>query len=339
MAAKPKAAAKAHKAPKKANKNPNFSAVQWKAYQAAARKAVRASQAQALRQRRLQAAGKATTKARAAATAARNARIKVHAVHQTYLQTVSGGQSKTLRVQAARRLFQVQSVATQKAFSARGQAIHAHTTRLQTVTSSQASSQQARFSASARKALAHKKPGTRKAAGRPSTGRSAAAGKVAGLAAARSTPAGPKVKSKPRKAALTRVRDPHFGNDWLVAGNDQGAENCTAVAVANHRLAWTGYRMTGEEIAALGTGSIRDVLKRAPGVTEMRPMRPVTGALIGYESEYGPHAGVLLARQRVVSWGESVPLEAYIEEAWFVRWRQSSKFVRSWPGTSRTPAA
>lgn len=325
MAAKPKAAAKASKAPKKANKTPNFSVVQWQAYQAASKKAVRASQAAALRQRRLQAAGKATTKARSAAMAARNARIKAQAVRQTYLQTVSGGQSKTLRVQAARRLFQVQSVATQKAFAARGEAIHAHTTRLQTLTSSQAASQQARFSASAKKALAHKKPGTAKAAGRPSTGRSAA-GKAAGLAAARATPAGPQSKSKPRKAAaLKRVRDPHFGSDWIVAGNDEGTENCTAVAVANHRFAWTGYRMTDDEIAALGTGSIRDVLKRTPGVTEMRLIRPVTGALIGYESEYGPHAGVLLARQRVISWGESVPLEADIEEAWFVAWQQSSK--------------
>jgi hypothetical protein len=136
----------------------------------------------------------------------------------------------------------------------------------------------------------------------------------------------------PKKRAAFTVT-PRVNPEWITAGNDDGTGNCVAVAVANHLLAATGYRMKDTEVMMLhwlGDDTIEGALKvletgRAGWwkVAEYKPSdKVVPGMLIGYETREGKdHAGLAMPGDRVITWGEACPLDGDVEEAWSVRWQ------------------
>jgi hypothetical protein len=349
----PKAKQKALKAPKGRSKYSKFSAPQKAAYQKASRQAIQKAQFRTqvakLQARRLQGAAKATRKLNLKYQQAVRARVKVLAQTRTYRQTVSGRQNRVLRVQAAHALFKSQSVATNRQFAYLGERIHRKTTVLQTVTTKQAANQVTSFRKQARKAAIRKqalKPVSGKRPGRPKrkttrTKKSSAythLGKAAGLAAANSISARVKAatsshktpaKSKKRKAA---VNQQWVSRGWITGGNTAGRENCVAVALANHMFLWTGRRMDAHDLdwlSEFGGDTLPSclVLAQSLGLVASyeRLWSAVPGSLIGYESPYGPHAGVLASANLVVSWGDVTPLNAEIEEAWAAEWLPSSR--------------
>jgi hypothetical protein len=127
---------------------------------------------------------------------------------------------------------------------------------------------------------------------------------------------------------------PSLNQTWVTAGNDLGEKNCVAVALANHLLYRTGYRVPDSMVEWLGkywTKTIQDALERIDSdnvwkpayVTEygmVHPLDAEPGMVIGYETQQGSHAALLLPGNMVVSWGEVVPLEAEIDEAWEITW-------------------
>ncbi len=150
---------------------------------------------------------------------------------------------------------------------------------------------------------------------------------------ARGSQSAAKAYAKPirRKAA---VITPVVNADWIAAGNNQGTENCVAVAIANHLLAWTGYRLTDDQVSDLheaGDGTIRGTLLAAAVLWRnirvalavklscLSSLYP-TGTLLGTSTSRGPHAVLLMPGNQVVSWGELTPLEDVTEEAWYVQW-------------------
>ena len=142
----------------------------------------------------------------------------------------------------------------------------------------------------------------------------------------------PRSTSKIRKAArhLRAVPD----TPWITAGNDEGAENCVAVAVANSCLYLLGYRVSDSQLEYVRDDKLNvamwklwrykywwpvDLLWYRPVLLDETEPKP--GDIVGFESGNGPHCGVLLPENKVVSWGEIVPLESEIEEAWTPVWK------------------
>lgn len=358
MAAKAKARPQAGRASVARSKGPHFTPVQFKAFNNAAKSARQQAQFRdqvaALQRRRLQGAAKVTRKVAIARQQAVRLRIRRNAVAQTYRQTVMGHQSRALRVQAAHRLFKTQSIATQKQFSYRGQAIFAHTTRMQTVSLRTAATQERQYAAAARKratanlaASKARKPVKSVAKGRPAGssggkhGKYYKLGQQAGLKAARATPPGPaKAAKKPkaRMAAITR-HETLADAQWIAAGNDEGTENCTAVAIANHLLYHTGHRVPDDLVECLGSFRVKRVDRVLDFLDFMRiwgpaadlseyqriePCRAEPGMIVGFDVTVDgiakAHCGVLLPGNKVISWGEVMTLEDEIDEAWSVHW-------------------
>lgn len=138
----------------------------------------------------------------------------------------------------------------------------------------------------------------------------------------------PKTSSRPRKAPrhLKAVPD----TPWITAGNDEGRENCVAVAIANSCLYLLGYRVTDNQLEILRDRKLNRALWRLWRYQYWWPVdllwyrpaeNPVPGDIVGFETPQGPHCGVLLPEGKVVSWGEIVPLESEIEEAWTPVWK------------------
>lgn len=169
------------------------------------------------------------------------------------------------------------------------------------------------------------------APGRPS--RYAAIGARAGAAAAARVPvpkpAAKKPVSKTRKAAGIT---PAVNSEWITAGNDKGVENCVAVAIANHLLLHHGHRVTGPELTRL---SYRDSVWNAlsfldsyegwegTGLSEYGMKAPEDaqpGDIVGFETPQGSHCAVLMPGNMVISWGEILPLESEVDEAWEITW-------------------
>lgn len=343
--AKPKAkSSKAVKTSKSSASKAKYTSAQYSAYQKASKSAVAHAQllhsARILQQRRLQAAVKTRSKLSAKGAQAMAARIKAHAVRQTYLQIVSAKQSSTLRIATAHRLFRAQSVATQKQFAYKGEAIHARTTSLQTLTNQQALTAAESLAAKARKSL--RKPprvvgnasGKKKGATRRSgyTAIGAAAGRAA---AARVPPA-----AKTRTAALHR--EVTFEDvEWVTAGNDQDQENCVAVALANHLLYHTGVKIPDSAVEYLTTynttdfaralrlidyGSVWDSWHVELSEYGMLPVdKAEPGTCVGFDVQAGgktqAHCGLLLEGGKVVSWGEIIPVPGEIDEVWEATWK------------------
>lgn len=144
---------------------------------------------------------------------------------------------------------------------------------------------------------------------------------------ARRVPASQKAAFKPRKAPrhLAAVPD----TPWITAGNDEGAENCVAVAIGNSLLYNFGYRVTDEQLELVKDHKLNRALWKIWHDEPWWPVElawyrwtdePAPGDIIGFESENGPHCGILLPGNKVVSWGEVIPLESEIEEAWTLKW-------------------
>lgn len=352
MAAKQPAAkkaaktAKAVKSSKTTKANTHYTAAQSQAYQAASKAAIQNAQthanATALQQRRLQGATKARAKLAAKGVQLYGARIKKLAVSQTYKQAVASHQSKQLVNQAAHRLFKAQQVATNRQFAYSGEAIHARTTTLQTLTNAQALSASMRASAKARAkaitAASKRKPivtHTRKAA--TSRSKYTAIGASAGRAAAASIP-------KSRKAAKGSTTGVCVDTEWITAGNDEDQENCINVAIANHLLYHTGIKVSDEQIGFLDAHYLSPRIDRALNRLDyydlwhgisleeygmVGPKDAEPGMLIGFDvtvdEDKIPHCGVLMPGNQVVSWGEVIPLEYEIDEAWEIVWTKTSR--------------
>jgi hypothetical protein len=367
MAAKGKSTAKAAKGkakPKttKVRKSATaaLSPAQFKAYQTAAQKAQQQQQAQALRQRRLASVARVNKKLAVARKAASRSAVAAFAAQQTFRQAVSGHQSAMLRKRSAANLFRLQQRATQARFIFRGESIHAHTTRMQTVTSAQAASTYQKYRQSAIKRnnqkLKSKNLKPRKKTTAKKTGGYSAAAKSAGMRAARQvrptqatkaknakTNANKAAQSKKKSAAKPKqvkaaVYSAGVNREWVTAGNTQGIENCAAVALANHMLAWTGYRLTDDQVMDLhfaGGDTLAGVIKAAGWdnvtVGMAVPLDGLDGfpvgslvsydSLVNYDTPRVPHAAVLLDDGNVATWGEVMKLTEPIEEGWFVQWR------------------
>jgi hypothetical protein len=351
-------AAKGVKASKTTKSKSGMTAAQNKAFQAASKKAIATAQlqhnAKTLQARRLQGAAKAHAKLAAKGAQLFSARIKVAAVSQTYRQIARAHQAKSLRVQAAHNLFKAQSLATNRQFAYSGEAIHAHTTTMQTLTDAQALAAAQRLSNAARKRIvsgaSKKKPKPKvttkvRAKKSPYTAVGQAAGRAAAarvgkpkvqVKKARAKTTAKASASKHRKAAgLTRAVNPV----WITAGNDEDKENCVLVAIANHCLLHTGYRVPDGHIDYLSLYNAFSIATALYRIDRSEAWTPVTlseygmvkpedakpGMIVGFETEHGPHCGVLLEGNMVVSWGEIVVLETEIEEAWEISWTRTTR--------------
>lgn len=147
--------------------------------------------------------------------------------------------------------------------------------------------------------------------------------------ASQSKKAAVKVKAKPKASVVTpRVNV----SDWITTGNDQGAENCLPVAIANHLYAWTGYKMADDQVEEIKGDTVYDALELLKTASPFENVRvaefaqltqrhhDIPGSLIVFNPPEGCHAGVLLPNWKVVSYGEVIKLESEVEEAYYVRW-------------------
>jgi hypothetical protein len=153
------------------------------------------------------------------------------------------------------------------------------------------------------------------------------------------------VKPTKRTAIITDAdfrmeADPLPGWSWLMACNDV-APTCAAAAVANHLLAYTGLRMTDEDIMSLHNmaggddgASIEAVLETIQShrscfgaaskaylstFTRTDSDVIVAGLVVGVRLQHAGHAVVSTSRG-MVSWGRVMPFEGTPEEAWALEW-------------------
>lgn len=123
---------------------------------------------------------------------------------------------------------------------------------------------------------------------------------------------------------------------WITAGNHSGAENCAAVAIANHLLYHTGLRMTDRQVNELAAADetiprMLSYLRRNMPFDNVRPYfnrLPVNktffsgdAGIVVYKTEYGVHAALRTLEGTVVSYGEELPLAYPVTEAWFIQWQ------------------
>jgi hypothetical protein len=125
-----------------------------------------------------------------------------------------------------------------------------------------------------------------------------------------------------------------YGRDctWVMGENDR-IETCAMTALANHQVLTGISRPEDEEITAAGTGlSVTEALAYADdfglgghelAMWEMTdPEGTGHGAVIGFDTPYGPHTGLYLGRGIAVSWGRLIKLgSTKIDEAWMIGWR------------------
>ncbi len=157
------------------------------------------------------------------------------------------------------------------------------------------------------------------------------------------TPVKKKSRTAPRPDGL--VAETRFGY------GDPDGYDCVAAAVAGHMLISTGYKLSARQYAqlvrALGPGpSIEGALeemlqlplwkRRVPLLVKYEereaPRLPFTTrlhlpAVLGFETEQGPHAALLTGgRGYIASWKEVMPLASVllpgteVEEAWHLTW-------------------
>jgi hypothetical protein len=145
-----------------------------------------------------------------------------------------------------------------------------------------------------------------------------------------------KAAKKPKASirALTYCEPTITGKLWITAGNDQGTENCAAVAIANHLLYKTGLRMDDDQVNLLAEQgetipelleAMKNGLFENVGVTMYCRDWSGPGAVNVYETTEGTHAVLSLPSGLVVSHGTTVyPTShwpAWIwAESWYVSW-------------------
>lgn len=156
----------------------------------------------------------------------------------------------------------------------------------------------------------------------------APATKAALQAAAQSKKKAVKVAAKPKASVIT----PAVNSEWVTAGNDQGTDNCLPVAIANHLLAWTGYRLDDDQVNSITGETVWDVLV---WLQETDPFDNVhlamfaeltaahhylAGSLVCFDTpKRVEHSGLMLG-DGVVGWGEIQDIPEVITEAWYIRW-------------------
>jgi hypothetical protein len=107
-----------------------------------------------------------------------------------------------------------------------------------------------------------------------------------------------------------------------------------AVAVANSLLYNFGYRVSDEQVAMLKFDRINKALWMLWRTSRWWPVDLIgyhpqcpdlaePGDIVGFETEQGSHCGILMPSNMVISWGEVVPLESPIDEAWSLTWRMT----------------
>lgn len=143
-------------------------------------------------------------------------------------------------------------------------------------------------------------------------------------------------------------------NTWL---GKPDTPICVPVAIANHMLYTTGLRMTEAFLGRFAfhcghNPTIEQALQALKSLTRNNvdsfmfwysPVKDAAkyelceyakvparyahsqGLVVGYESEYGPHAALSLGNGTVVSWGQEIPNDADIEEAWMIDWAASGR--------------
>lgn len=313
-----------------------MTAAQVKAYNSASKAQTKAAKIQAnaksYRSKRLATAKRTEAAARALYKSAASARTVAYATRRSSAQAISQHQTASLRKAAAYRVFNATRIASSRKFQAAGEALHARQNTLQTVTADQAIAVERRLSAKATITAKRRSAKTRKTTKTKSTstkkkGLSQAAVK-AGLSAASKVKSA-KTAAKPKASVIT----PAVNSEWVTAGNDQGVDNCLPVAIANHLLAWTNFRLDDDQVNLIQGETVYDALRF---LEETDPFdnvhvevfaeltdthHDIPGSLICFETPKRiEHAGLLIG-SGVVSWGEVSPMPEAISEAWYIRWR------------------
>jgi hypothetical protein len=176
--------------------------------------------------------------------------------------------------------------------------------------------------------------------------------KAARSASKKATVVSAKKRGAPAGAGFTK-RDVY--TPWI---GDPDSPLCVPVAIANHLLYTTGVRMDDVSLGRFMFNcpynpTIEQALEILKGMRQRGPVpwalqfySPVgseyrfsllvyervparyahsTGLVVGYQSEYGPHAALSLGNGTVVSWGQEIPNDAKIEEAWMLDWVASGR--------------
>jgi hypothetical protein len=300
-----------------------------------------ANAAQQLRQSRLSANASIQKKAAAAHQAARTAAIAAFAAQQTYRQGKLAHQNGALQARLFADYERHIQVAARLQFIYKGEKAYAHEAVMRTLTIPAATSiEEALFARAAK--ISKKAVST---VGQPQSTSPAAVNarlaaqsiianaKAAALAAARATPAG---RTAPRPLALPYGPLP----EWKAWFGTPDGYDCMAAAVANSCLRETGCRIDDEDYEAFAAELGRDAqvaVALASAKWEHPFSRPVRlrdyehetgsllpGAVIGFQTENGPHAALYLGSGLVSSWGEVLPLRDVMlgeaEEAWNLTW-------------------
>jgi hypothetical protein len=151
-----------------------------------------------------------------------------------------------------------------------------------------------------------------------------------------------------RGAALSQTTTSESNDAWFGAPH---TDDCVAAAIANHALYVDGYRATREQFNELtdllgyeptierGLEIAAAMARRGawPAMPRFAPWLglPIAGMIVGYEAmtDTGrrPHAALLVDDAMVVSWGDEMPLDTEIEEAFVIRWRSNTSSVAQTP--------
>lgn len=323
----------------------HYTAAQWKAYnKASAARYKSLSQqisANTFRKGRLNSAYAHMAKQRAANLNAARASIAAYAVKRTYQQAQYSTQNAALRRRIGADLVRHNILFGRAQFAQSGQRKWTQRAILRTVTNKQAllHVQQAAAARQAKKGAntpaANRSSGSRTSGPTRSAATKAAlrmAARQAGMAAAAKVSAqSAKAPAAKKTATKSRTADRDFqGIDWL----QQPEKGCIVTAIANSLLFHTGIRMTHPQLARFfrhsgGSGAtigLALMMARNTGGWEgwipeyKRVDEPEPGDVIGYESEYGPHAAMYLGNGRVATWGDEEDLTDDVEEVWSIRW-------------------
>lgn len=315
-AAKKTKTAKSVKTSKTTKSKSNYTSVQQKAYNAAYNAAVKAAN-QGARENAIAAKRARHAEARAVSREKYITRTKARIVRNTYLQATYGRQvQQHVGVPLRSQLRTAQSVLAYLQVRY-GKKTYALTTG------------QGSVRVKPRVVKGRVVAAGKRAVSKAATTRSAQA---QGRAAAARYSKAAQPKSRQRTAAGRRKTLAH--TQWITAGNDEGEKNCVAVALANHLLYHTGRRVSDAQVEYLNILARRRVSTALDQLDYYEAWAPVSlseygsvkpedakpGMLVGFETPEGDHCGVLMPGNMVVSWGEIVPLESEIEEAWEITW-------------------
>jgi hypothetical protein len=355
MAAKAKAPAQTRKATAAKTARPKglqLSAAQFKAYNAAfaatasrlRQQALLNSSATGLRKYRLNAAYASLKKLAVARSLVRRNAVAAYAMRQTWNQSRLGHQNAALQSRVEQRMYHQATLLGRAQFARAGEAKYAHAAVMRTVTQAQAVNFQRAFygkvSKIAKKAGRSTKPGKATPLSKSIT----ATANQAGLKAAKAV--------KPSK---TRTAPAVYGPWGMMMGQppktgpiewvgDEFTPNCVIVAVANHVQKMRSVTITPRLLQELTDACpaeplIEQVLYTCweigwpykvhlTGYTERIgedgafASQLAENLVIGYRTECGDHAALLLKGGRVVSWGaeQDFDPETVVEEAWEIRW-------------------